>query len=117
MPAEARLCRQELPPLPANAFDPSLRFKPIGKPNWSARVSDRYRAVGKFSGSVFLWEWIGTHEDYNKRFWVVNQSGKPAFPEREEWLPPIIVEVAKRRVVAAGALDAQAVGLIFDIGN
>ena len=39
-----------------------------GKPNWSARVRDRYRAVGKFSGPVFLWEWIGTHEDYNKRF-------------------------------------------------
>jgi hypothetical protein len=27
-----------------------------------------YRAVGKFSGSAFLWEWIGTHEEYNKRF-------------------------------------------------
>jgi hypothetical protein len=31
-------------------------------------VGDHYRAVGKFAGSVFLWEWIGTHEDYNKRF-------------------------------------------------
>lgn len=25
-------------------------------------------AAGKFSGHTFLWEWIGTHEDYNKRF-------------------------------------------------
>jgi hypothetical protein len=51
-----------------DALHPSIHFKPIGKPNWSARVGDHYRAVGKFSGSVFVWEWIGTHEDYNKRF-------------------------------------------------
>ena len=51
-----------------NALHPSLHFKPIRKPNWSARVGDRYRAVGKFSGNIFLWEWIGSHEDYNKRF-------------------------------------------------
>jgi hypothetical protein len=24
--------------------------------------------VGKFAAGFFLWEWIGTHEDYNKRF-------------------------------------------------
>ena len=52
----------------ANAMHPSLHFKPIGKPNWSARVGAHYRAVGKFAGSVFLREWIGTHEDYNRRF-------------------------------------------------
>jgi hypothetical protein len=52
----------------ANAFHPSLHFKPIGKPNWSVRVGAHYRAVGKFFGGVFLWEWIGTHEDYNHRF-------------------------------------------------
>ncbi len=33
----------------AHAFHPSLHFKPTGKPNWSARVSGHYRAVGKFS--------------------------------------------------------------------
>ena len=52
----------------ANAFHPSLRFKSIRKSNWSARIGDHYRAVGKFAGSTFIWEWIGTHEDYNKRF-------------------------------------------------
>jgi hypothetical protein len=31
-------------------------------------VGGHYRAVGKFTGPVFLWEWIGTHEAYNKRF-------------------------------------------------
>ena len=59
-------------PSQANGLQVALRWPWDGtwecKPNWSARVSDRYRAVGKFSGSVFLWEWIGTHEDYNKRF-------------------------------------------------
>ena len=52
----------------ANAFHPSLYFKSIGKSGWSVRVSGRYRAVGKFSGNTFLWEWIGSHEEYNKRF-------------------------------------------------
>lgn len=51
-----------------NAFHPSLHFKPIGKENWSVRVGNRYRAVGKFVGNELVWEWIGSHEDYNKRF-------------------------------------------------
>ena len=52
-----------------NAFHPSLHFKSIGKKNdWSVRVGDHYRAIGKFCGNVFIWEWIGTHEAYNKRF-------------------------------------------------
>lgn len=52
----------------ANAFHPSLHFKPIGKPNWSARVGQHYRAIGRFLGDEFLWEWIGSHADYDKRF-------------------------------------------------
>jgi len=69
LPADKRLLAQKTYRLgSANAFHPSLHFKPIGKPNWSARIGDHYRAVGKFSGNIFLWEWIGTHEEYNKRF-------------------------------------------------
>ena len=46
---------------------PSLRFKPIGSGQWSARVGDHYRAVGRFvETDTFLWIWIGTHEDYSK---------------------------------------------------
>jgi hypothetical protein len=46
---------------------PSLRFKSLASRRWSARVGDRYRAVGRFVESdTFLWTWIGTHEDYNK---------------------------------------------------
>jgi len=69
LPEPARaLARKNYQLWSANAFHGSLRFKPLGKSNWSARVGDHYRAVGKFSGEVFIWEWIGTHEEYNKRF-------------------------------------------------
>jgi hypothetical protein len=69
LPAEMRLLAQKNYRLwSAKAFHPSLHFKSIGKPNWSARVGGHYRAVGKFSGAVFLWEWIGTHEAYSRRF-------------------------------------------------
>lgn len=52
----------------ANAFHPSLHFKSIVQPNWSVRVGDHYRAIGRFSGQEFIWEWIGSHADYDKRF-------------------------------------------------
>jgi hypothetical protein len=69
LPAEARTLAQKNHRLwSANAFHPSLHFKAIGKMDWSARVGIHYRAVGKFSGNIFLWEWIGSHEEYNKRF-------------------------------------------------
>jgi hypothetical protein len=69
LPAEVRLLAQKNYQIwSADAFHPSLLFKSIGKPDWSVRVGGRYRAVGKFSGSIFLWEWIGSHEEYNKRF-------------------------------------------------
>ncbi|MCI0541891.1 MAG: hypothetical protein L0Z50_42385 [Verrucomicrobiales bacterium] len=50
------LARKNYQLWPANAFHPSLHFKLIGKPNWSARVGEHYRAVGKFVGGAFLWE-------------------------------------------------------------
>jgi hypothetical protein len=69
LPAEVRMLAQKNYRLwSVNAFHPSLHFKSIGKSDWSVRVGNHYRAVGKFSGNHFLWEWIGTHEDYNKRF-------------------------------------------------
>ncbi len=69
LPAAVRALARKIYALwSANAFHPSPHFKSIGKPNWSVRVGDHYRAVGKFSGDSFPWQWIGTHEDYNKRF-------------------------------------------------
>jgi hypothetical protein len=51
-----------------NALHPSLHFKSIKSPRWSVRIGQNYRAVGKFVGSTFYWEWIGTHDEYDKRF-------------------------------------------------
>ena len=52
----------------ASAFHPSLHFKSIGKPNWSVRVGDHYRAVGRFLDNIFLREWIGSHAEYDRRY-------------------------------------------------
>jgi len=69
LPAEVRALAQKNYRLwSANAYHPSLHFKSIGKSDWSVRVGGHYRAVGKFSGETFLWEWICSHEEYNKRF-------------------------------------------------
>ena len=69
LPAEVRiLARKNYALWSANAFHPSLRFKSLGHTKWSVRVGDHYRAVGKYSCDIFLWEWIGSHEEYNKRF-------------------------------------------------
>ena len=52
----------------ADPFHPSLHFKKVGGENWSVRVGAGYRAIGTFASSgVFLWEWIGSHADYDKR--------------------------------------------------
>jgi hypothetical protein len=69
LPAEVRMLAQKNYRLwSANAFHSSLHFKSIGKSDWSVRVGGHYRAVGKFAEKTFLWEWIGSHEEYNKRF-------------------------------------------------
>lgn len=69
LPAEVRaIARKNYRLWQANAFHPSLHFKPIGKPNWSVRVGDHYRAIGLFIENEFIWEWIGSHADYDKRY-------------------------------------------------
>ena len=48
-------------------FYPSLRFKKLKGDLWSVRVGDHYRATGYFlTADTFVWDWIGTHEEYNK---------------------------------------------------
>jgi hypothetical protein len=47
-------------------FHPSLNFKKVSGENWSVRIGAHYRATGKFVEHAFLWEWIGTHEEYNR---------------------------------------------------
>ena len=69
LPSEIQaLAHRNFAQLKTDPNHPSLHFKSIGKSDWSVRVGGHYRAVGKFSGEIFLWEWIGSHEEYNKRF-------------------------------------------------
>ena len=57
-------------------YTPALKIKRIqvpGKfPTYSARVNHPYRAVGHVVGHMkedtIIWEWIGSHEDYNNLF-------------------------------------------------
>jgi hypothetical protein len=67
LPVEVRkLARKNYQIWRKKAFHPSLNFKKIGRGKWSARVGIHYRAAGKFEGSSFVWDWIGTHEEYNR---------------------------------------------------
>ena len=45
---------------------PSLNFKKVPGENWSVRVGIHYRAIGHFVEDGFLWEWIGTHGEYDR---------------------------------------------------
>ena len=51
--------------LKINPKHPSLQFKKIGK-LWSARVSRNYRSLAVEDGDVFIWVWIGTHDEYDR---------------------------------------------------
>ncbi|MGA9776770.1 MAG: hypothetical protein WBS33_00705 [Verrucomicrobiia bacterium] len=35
---------------------------------WSVRVSKKYRAVARRYDDDWLWFWIGTHEEFDRRF-------------------------------------------------
>jgi hypothetical protein len=49
-------------------FHPSLHFKKVGGENWSLRIGLHYRALGGFmKDGTFLWQWIGTHAEYDRR--------------------------------------------------
>ena len=46
----------------------SLHFKCIDKneQTYSVRVGRRYRVVGRMESKGIVWNWIGTHEEYNR---------------------------------------------------
>lgn len=54
-----------------NPHHPSLQFKPIDPSDPSVyfvRIGRRYRAIGSYEpNGDFLWLWIGTHAEYDKR--------------------------------------------------
>ena len=47
---------------------PSLRFKKVDEETstWSVRVGLGYRALGVMEGSSVIWNWIGSHADYDR---------------------------------------------------
>ncbi len=49
-----------------NPNHPSLRFKCVSPEDdlWSIRITRGYRALAKKKGELFLWIWIGNHDDY-----------------------------------------------------
>jgi hypothetical protein len=47
-------------------FHPSMHFKELKDDIWSVRIGQHYRALGRRSGEMIVWFWIGTHEEYNK---------------------------------------------------
>ncbi len=51
--------------LKENPRHPSLHFKKVGK-FWSVRINDNYRALAVKRGDIFIWVWIGTHDEYSK---------------------------------------------------
>jgi mRNA-degrading endonuclease RelE of RelBE toxin-antitoxin system len=50
-----------------NPYYPSLHFKCIDPVEsiYSARVGLHYRVVGTKIGDTIIWDFIGTHEEYN----------------------------------------------------
>jgi hypothetical protein len=67
LPAEVRsLARKNYQLWREQPFHPSLKFKKIGHEKWSVRVGIHYRAVGKFERDIFVWDWIGTHGEYDR---------------------------------------------------
>jgi hypothetical protein len=41
-----------------------LRFKRVAHDLYSLRIDDDYRAVARHDGRVFVWVWIGRHDEY-----------------------------------------------------
>ena len=48
-----------------DAFNRALHFKPLIGDVWSVRLNQQYRALGRRSGNLIVWFWIGTHAEYD----------------------------------------------------
>jgi len=62
-------------------FAPELEFKKLQRNDafWSIRIGRAYRAICYNADTMWIWCWIGTHEEYNK---VLNQVAS--------WKPPML---------------------------
>ena len=67
LPTEIQqLADEKFEMLKQDSTHPSLNFKKVGK-YWSARISQQYRALALEDAGVFVWVWIGKHDEYMKR--------------------------------------------------
>ena len=68
--ADQRSARVAFRQFAADPSHPSLRFKKLaGHENlWSARVTLSVRAVGIRDGETVIWVWIGSHNEFDKKF-------------------------------------------------
>ena len=60
-----RKAKDQFELLKKNPHHSSLHFKKVGK-FWFVRVTDCYRALAFKDEDVYIWVWIGAHEDYEK---------------------------------------------------
>lgn len=53
-----------------NPAHPGLRLERLRSDRraWSVRISRDYRAVALRAGNDWLWLWIGTHKDFDRKF-------------------------------------------------
>jgi hypothetical protein len=58
-----KLANRQFDILKNNPGHPSLHFKKVGR-FWSVRIGLDYRALATEHGKVFIWVWIGTHDEY-----------------------------------------------------
>ena len=54
----------------ASPAHPSLQLERLKYDSraWSVRVTRNYRAVARRFGDDWLWFWIGTHDEFDRRF-------------------------------------------------
>jgi hypothetical protein len=54
----------------SNPDHPSLRFKKLSGPRnfWSVRFGGGYRAVCERDGENVVWLWVGTRQEFGKKF-------------------------------------------------
>ena len=67
LPAEIQqLARDKYRLWEKDAFNAALHFKPLWGNVWSVRINQNYRALGRRTGNLVVWIWIGTHADYDQ---------------------------------------------------
>ena len=52
----------------SDPFYPALHFKKVHAqlPLWSVRIGSHYRAVGVLEDDEIVWQWIGSHAEYDR---------------------------------------------------